>query len=122
MDKKVVTPVACGKEGLLSDGAWKSVTTLMMKISPGIDRSGDILHCNGVCFLSLKRLRMDRKVVAPAARGKEGLLSDGAWKSVTALMMKISPGIDRSGDVLHCSGVCFPSLKAKKEVWQLCNL
>jgi hypothetical protein len=61
---------------------------------------------------------VDRKVVIPAARGKEGLLSDGAWKSVKALMMKISPGTDRSGDVLHSSGVRFSSLKAKKEVWQ----
>ena len=61
---------------------------------------------------------MDGKVVTPAARGKEGLLSDGAWKSVKALMMKISSGINRSGDVLHRSGVCFLSLKAKKEVWQ----
>ena len=61
---------------------------------------------------------MDRKVVTPAARGKEGILSDGAWKSVKALMMKISPGTDRSGDVLHRSGVRFPSLKPNKEVWQ----
>jgi hypothetical protein len=59
---------------------------------------------------------VDRKVFTPAVRRKEGLLSDGAWKGVTALMMKISPGTDRSGDVLHRSGVCFPSLKAKKEV------
>jgi ribosomal protein S6E (S10) len=57
-----------------------------------------------------------RKVVTPPARGKEGLLSDGAWKSVKALMMKISSGTDRSGDVLHRSGVRFSSLKAKKEV------
>ena len=105
-----------------SDNAWKSVTALMMKISPGIDRSGDDLHRSGVCFPSLKRLRVDRKVVTSATRGKEGLLFDSAWKSVTALMMKISPGINRSGDVLHRSGVCFPSLKAKKEVWRLCNL
>ena len=98
------------------------MTASMMKISPGIDRSGNDLHRSGVCFPSLKRLRVDRKVVTSAARGKEGLLSDGAWKSVTALMMKISPGINRSGDVLHRSGVCFPSLKAKKEVWWLCNL
>ena len=61
---------------------------------------------------------MDRKVFTPAVRGKEGLLSDGAWKSVKALMMKISPGTDRSGDVLHRSDVRFLSLKAKKEVWQ----
>ncbi len=61
---------------------------------------------------------MKRKVVTPPARGKEGLLSDGAWKSVKALMMKISSGTDRSGDVLHRSGVRFSSLKAKKEVWQ----
>jgi hypothetical protein len=61
---------------------------------------------------------VDRKVFTPAARGKEGLLSDGAWKSVKALMMKISLGTDRSGDVLHRSGVRFLSLKAKKEVWQ----
>ena len=61
---------------------------------------------------------MDRKVFTPAARGKEGFLSDGAWKSVKALMMKISPGTDRLGDVLHRSGVRFLSLKAKKEVWQ----
>jgi hypothetical protein len=61
---------------------------------------------------------VDRKVVTPAARGKEGILSDGAWKSVKALMMKISPRTDRSGDVLHRSGVRFPSLKPKKEVWQ----
>uniref|UniRef100_A0A2N9FV36 Uncharacterized protein n=1 Tax=Fagus sylvatica TaxID=28930 RepID=A0A2N9FV36_FAGSY len=121
VDGKVVTPAARGKEGLLSDGAWKSVTTLMMKISPGVDRSGDDLHRSGVCFPSLKRLRVDRKVVTSAARGKEGLLSDGAWKSVTTLMMKISPGVDRSGDDLHRSGVCFPPLKAKKEVWRLCN-
>uniref|UniRef100_A0A2N9H5Q7 Uncharacterized protein n=1 Tax=Fagus sylvatica TaxID=28930 RepID=A0A2N9H5Q7_FAGSY len=121
VDGKVVTPAVRGKEGLLSDGAWKSVTALMMKISPGIDTSGDDLHRSGVCFPSLKRLRVDRRVVTSAARGKEGLLSDGAWKSVTALMMKISPGINRSGDVLHRSGVCFPSLKAKKEVWRLCN-
>uniref|UniRef100_A0A2N9J9I7 Uncharacterized protein n=1 Tax=Fagus sylvatica TaxID=28930 RepID=A0A2N9J9I7_FAGSY len=59
-----------------------------------------------------------RRVFTPAARGKEGLLSDGAWKSVKALMMKISLGTDRSGDVLHRSGVRFLSLKAKKEVWQ----
>jgi hypothetical protein len=59
---------------------------------------------------------VDRKVLTLAARGKEGLLSDGVWKGVIALMMKISPGTDRSGDVLHRSGVCFPSLKAKKEV------
>uniref|UniRef100_A0A2N9ETB4 Uncharacterized protein n=1 Tax=Fagus sylvatica TaxID=28930 RepID=A0A2N9ETB4_FAGSY len=84
VDGKVVTPAARGKEGLLSDGAWKSVTTLMMKISPGVDRSGDDLHRSGVCFPSLKRLRVDRKVVTSAARGKEGLLSDGAWKSVTS--------------------------------------
>jgi hypothetical protein len=62
---------------------------------------------------------VEKKVVTPAARGKEDLLSDDAWKSVTALMMKILPGINRSGDVLHRSGVCFPSLKAKKEVWRL---
>ena len=61
---------------------------------------------------------MNRKVVTLAAHGKEGILSDGAWKSVKALMMKISPGTDRSGYVLHCSGVRFPSLKPKKEVWQ----
>jgi hypothetical protein len=122
VDGKVVTPAARGKEGLLSDGTWKSVTALMMKISPGIDRSGDDLHGSGVCFPSLKRLRKDRKVVTSAARGKEGLLSDGAWKSVTAPMMKISPGINSSGVLLHRSGVCFPSLKAKKEVWRLCNL
>ena len=122
MDRKVITPAARGKEGLFFDGAWKSVTGLMMKISPGVDRSGDVLHCSGVCFLSLKRLRVDRKVVTSAERGKEGFLFDGAWKSVTALMMKISSGIDRSGDVIYRSGVCFPSLKAKKEVWQLCNL
>ena len=122
MDRKVVTSAARGKEGLLSDGAWKSVTALMMKISLGTDRSSDILHRSGVCFPSLKRLRVDRKVVTSATRGKEGLLFDSAWKSVTALMMKISPGINRSGDVLHRSGVCFPSLKAKKEVWRLCNL
>jgi hypothetical protein len=65
---------------------------------------------------------VEREVVTPAAHGKEGLLSDGEWKSVTAPMMKISPGTDRSGDGLHRSGVCFPSLKAKKEVWRLCNL
>ena len=65
---------------------------------------------------------MERKVITPTARGKKGLLSDGAWKSVTAPMMKISLGTDRSGDALHRSGVCFPSLKAKKEVWWLCNL
>ena len=59
---------------------------------------------------------MDRKVFTPTARGKEGLRSNGAWKSVKALMMKISPGTDRSGDVLHHSGVRFLSLKAKKEV------
>uniref|UniRef100_A0A2N9FUY0 Uncharacterized protein n=1 Tax=Fagus sylvatica TaxID=28930 RepID=A0A2N9FUY0_FAGSY len=40
----VVTPAARGKEGILSDGAWKSVKALMMKISPGTDRSGDVLH------------------------------------------------------------------------------
>ena len=61
---------------------------------------------------------MDRKVVTPAVRGKEGILFDSAWKSVKALMMKILPGTDRSGDVLHRSGVRFPSLKPKKEVWQ----
>ena len=122
MDGKVVTPAARGKEGLLSDGAWNSVIALMMKISPGVDRSGDDLHRSGVCFPSLKRLRVDRKVVTLAAREKEGLLSNGTWKSVTALMMKILLGINRSGDVLHHSGVCFPSLKAKKEVWRLCNL
>jgi hypothetical protein len=116
--RKVVTPPARGKEGLLSDGAWKSVKALMMKISSGTDRSGDVLHRNGVCFPSLKRLHVARKVVTPPARGKEGLLSDGAWKSVKALMMKISSGTDRSGDVLHSSGVRFSSLKAKKEVWQ----
>ena len=65
---------------------------------------------------------MEREVVTPVARGKEGLLSDGVWKNVTILMMKISLGTDRSGDGLHRSGVCFPSLKAKKEVWRLCNL
>jgi hypothetical protein len=59
-----------------------------------------------------------RKVITPPARGKEGLLSDGAWKSVKALMMKISSGIDRSGNVLHRNGGRFSSLKAKKEVWQ----
>ena len=59
---------------------------------------------------------MDRKVFTPVARGKEGFLSDGAWKGVKALMMKISLGTDRSGDVLHRSGVCLPSLKAEKEV------
>jgi hypothetical protein len=59
---------------------------------------------------------VDRKVFTPAARGKEGLLSDGAWKSVKALMMKISPGTNRSDDILHRSGVCLPSLKAEKEV------
>ena len=122
MDGKVVTPAVRGKEGLLSDGVWKGVTALMMKISSRIDRSGDDLHHSGVCFPSLKRLRVDRKVVISAARGKEGLLSNDAWKSVTALMMKISSGINRSGDVLHRSGVCFSSLKAKKEVWRLCNL
>ena len=122
MDGKVVTPAARGKEDLLFDGAWKSVTTLMMKISPGVDRSGDDLHRSGVCFPSLKRLHVDRKVVTSAARGKEGLLSDDAWKSVITLMMKISPGVDRSGDNLHRSGVCFLPLKAKKEVWRLCNL
>uniref|UniRef100_A0A2N9EYT1 Ionotropic glutamate receptor C-terminal domain-containing protein n=1 Tax=Fagus sylvatica TaxID=28930 RepID=A0A2N9EYT1_FAGSY len=72
VDGKVVTPAACGKEGLLSDGVWKSVTALMMKISPRIDRSSDDLHRSGVCFPSLKRLRVDRKVVTSAARGKEG--------------------------------------------------
>uniref|UniRef100_A0A2N9FF28 Uncharacterized protein n=1 Tax=Fagus sylvatica TaxID=28930 RepID=A0A2N9FF28_FAGSY len=56
---------------------------------------------------SLRR-RVERKVFFP----------DGAWKSVKALMMKISSGTDRSGDVLHRSGVRFSSLKAKKEVWQ----
>jgi hypothetical protein len=90
VDGKVVTPAARGKEGLLSDGVWKSVTALMMKISPRIDRSSDDLHRSGVCFPSLKRLRVDRKVVTSAARGKEGLLSNGAWKSVTALMMKVT--------------------------------
>ncbi len=59
---------------------------------------------------------MKRKVVTPPAHGKEGLLSDGAWKSVKAPMMKISSGIDRLGDVLHRNGVRFSSLKAKKEV------
>uniref|UniRef100_A0A2N9F125 Integrase catalytic domain-containing protein n=1 Tax=Fagus sylvatica TaxID=28930 RepID=A0A2N9F125_FAGSY len=101
VDGKVVTPAARGKEGLLSDGAWKSVTTLMMKISPGVDRSGDDLHRSGVCFPSLKRLRVDRKVVTSAARGKEGLLSDGAWKSVTTLMMKISPGASQELKLLE---------------------
>jgi hypothetical protein len=67
--RKGVTPPARGKKGLLSDGAWKSVTALMMKISPGIDRSGDILHRSGVCFPSQKRLHMDRKVVTPPAHG-----------------------------------------------------
>uniref|UniRef100_A0A2N9J2B7 Uncharacterized protein n=1 Tax=Fagus sylvatica TaxID=28930 RepID=A0A2N9J2B7_FAGSY len=111
--RKVVTPPACGKKGLLSDGTWKSVTALMMKISPGIDRSGDEgRHSAG----AWKRVK--RKVVTPPAHGKEGLLSDSAWKSVKALMMKISSGIDRSGDVLHRNGVRFSSLKAKKEVWQ----
>ena len=57
---------------------------------------------------------MDGKVVTPAARGKEGLLFDGAWKSVKALMMKISPGTDRLDDILHRSGVCFSSWKAEK--------
>uniref|UniRef100_A0A2N9G7V1 Uncharacterized protein n=1 Tax=Fagus sylvatica TaxID=28930 RepID=A0A2N9G7V1_FAGSY len=70
------------------------------------------------CACSMLALRVDRKVVTPAARGKEGILSDGAWKSVKALMMKISPGTDRSGDVLHRSDVRFSSLKPKKEVWQ----
>uniref|UniRef100_A0A2N9INM1 Uncharacterized protein n=1 Tax=Fagus sylvatica TaxID=28930 RepID=A0A2N9INM1_FAGSY len=111
--RKGVTPPARGKKGLLFDGAWKSVTALMMKISPGIDRSGDEgRHSAG----AWKRVK--RKGVTPPARGKEGLLSDGAWKSVKALMMKISSGTDRSGDVLHRSGVRFSSLKAKKEVWQ----
>uniref|UniRef100_A0A2N9GJ72 Uncharacterized protein n=1 Tax=Fagus sylvatica TaxID=28930 RepID=A0A2N9GJ72_FAGSY len=50
----VVTPAARGKEGILSDGAWKSVKALMMKISPGTDRSGDVLHRSGVRFSSLK--------------------------------------------------------------------
>jgi hypothetical protein len=59
---------------------------------------------------------VDRKVFTPAARGKEGLLSDGAWKSVKALMMKISLGTNRPDDILHRSGVCLPSLKAEKEV------
>jgi hypothetical protein len=57
------------KEGRHSAGAWKSVIALMMKISPGIDRSGDVLHRSGVCFPSLKRLHMDRKVVTPPAHG-----------------------------------------------------
>ncbi len=61
---------------------------------------------------------MKRKVVTPPARGKEGLLFDDTWKSVKALMMKISPGTNRSDDVVHRSGVRFLSLKAKKEVWQ----
>ena len=59
---------------------------------------------------------MDKKVFTPAVRGKEGLLSDGAWKSVKTLMMKISPGTNRSDDILHRCGVCLPSLKAEKEV------
>jgi hypothetical protein len=59
---------------------------------------------------------VDRKVFTLAARGKEGLLFDGAWKSVKALMMKISPGTNRSDNILHCSGVCLPSLKVEKEV------
>uniref|UniRef100_A0A2N9ID16 Uncharacterized protein n=1 Tax=Fagus sylvatica TaxID=28930 RepID=A0A2N9ID16_FAGSY len=93
--RKGVTPPVRGKKGLLSDGAWKSVTALMMKISPGIDRSGDVLHRSGVCFpsrrgctwigrSSLRRAwkRVKRKVVTPPALGKEGLLSDGAAKSV----------------------------------------
>uniref|UniRef100_A0A2N9GII0 Uncharacterized protein n=1 Tax=Fagus sylvatica TaxID=28930 RepID=A0A2N9GII0_FAGSY len=109
--RKGVTPPARGKKGLLFDSAWKSVTALMMKISPGINRSGDEgRHSAG----AWKRVK--RKGVTPPARGKEGLLSDGAWKSVKALMMKISSGTDRSGDVLHRSGVRFSSLKAKKEV------
>ena len=80
MDGKVVTPAARGKEGLLSDGVWKSVTTLMMKISPGVDRSGDDLHRSGICFPSLKRLawigrlslrrHVERKVFFPTARGR----------------------------------------------------
>jgi hypothetical protein len=69
--RKGVTPPACGKKGLLFDSAWKSVTALMMKISPGINRSGDVLHRSGVCFPSRKRLHMDRKVVTPPAHGSE---------------------------------------------------
>jgi hypothetical protein len=71
LKRKVVTPPARGKKGLLSDGTWKSVTALMMKISPGIDRSGDVLHRSGVCFPSRKRLHMDRKVVTQPAHGSE---------------------------------------------------
>ena len=65
---------------------------------------------------------MERGVVTLVARGNEGLLSNVAWKSVTVLMMKIRLGFDRSGDGLHRSGACFPFLKAKGEVWWLCNL
>uniref|UniRef100_A0A2N9GAQ1 Uncharacterized protein n=1 Tax=Fagus sylvatica TaxID=28930 RepID=A0A2N9GAQ1_FAGSY len=58
----------------------------------------------------------------------EGLHSGGAWKGRSSFRRRVEEressddedfaGTDRSGDVLHHSGVRFLSLKAKKEVWQ----